>query len=87
MKPLASLWPSRKTLKNDVKLVDPIDQEDDEDDVDWLAIPIKKDEDEDLRMPRKDLNLVSKKVFNIDDEPVGIHKKGFGQQMFDEQPE
>ena len=37
------MWPSRKTLKNEVKLIDPIQQDDDED-IDWLALPIKKDD-------------------------------------------
>ena len=41
---LASMWPSRKTLKNEVKLINPIQQEDDED-IDWLALPITKDDD------------------------------------------
>ena len=74
---MATLWPSRKTLKNEVKLEDPEEQdEEDGNDVNWLAITIKKDDEEDLRMPKKDVQ--SKKVYNIDDEPVGIHKKGFG---------
>jgi hypothetical protein len=74
VKPLASLWPSRKTLKNDVKLPDPIYQDDD-DDIDWLSIGVKKDE-EDIKIQKEEPK--KKAIFNLDDEPVGIHKKGFG---------
>ena len=43
---MATLWPSRKTLKNEVKLEDPVEQdEEDGNDVNWLAIPIKKDDE------------------------------------------
>lgn len=71
-----------------MKLEDPVDQDDDEG-IDWLALPVKKEEQ---FLPKK------KAIKNFDEQPVGIHNNDFDElpvgpapskkimNDFDEQP-